>query len=259
MSDFVTGLRAELVAAAERDERRRLPLLPPLRPLLPAIAVAALAAIAIVVVITRDGDQQQVAKPPHTTKQLFGGTVTAHTRLRTSDFFVPLELTFPDARWLGQLNPSEIVFSRQPKDINVRPDVYLSFFRNGGRVYDPANPKRAIPAPRDVLGFLSAHPDITAEPPRATTLAGHEARVMDYRFSFDRPLHSALYCQGQGFKCTQLGPDGVSHPDGERDRVWEVQTKRGPLYVVLAGWTDAAFAKGMKAAQPVLDSLKIDD
>ena len=34
---------------------------------------------------------------------------------------------------------------------------------------------------------------------------------------------------------------------------------RGPLYVALVGWNQEAFRAVMKAAQPVLDGLKIDD
>ena len=82
---------------------------------------------------------------------------------------------------------------------------------------------------------------------------------MDYRYSFRKPLRSALYCEGQGFRCTELGPDGFPHPNGERGRIWEVRTSRGPLYVDVAGWNQDAFRSVMKAAQPVLDGLKIDD
>jgi hypothetical protein len=259
VSDFVSGLRGELVAAAEREERRRLPMLPPLRPMLPALAVAAILAIAAIIVLPRLGGEDHVAKPPDKTKRLFGGTVTANTVLRTSEFFVPLELEFPDTRWLAQLSTTEVSFTRQPKDINVRPVSFLSFFRIEGKVWDPAHPKRTLPAPRDPLGFLASHPDIRAGRPRTTTLAGHEARVMDYRYTFRKPFRSALYCEGQGFRCTELGPEGAPHPNGERDRMWEVQTKRGPLYVLLAGWNEAAFRDVLKTAQPILDSLKIDD
>jgi hypothetical protein len=260
VSDFVSSLRSELVSAAERQERRRLPALPRLRPMLPALAVAALIAIAAVVVLPRLGGENQVAKPPDSTKPLFGGTVTAGERLRTSEFFVPLELTFPDDRWIADLGPSGIAFSRQPTDINERPEGLLLFLRpDGGKVWDPEHPKRTIDAPRNMLPFLAKHPDIDAGPVHNTTLAGHPARVMDYVYDFKRPSHRALYCEGQGFTCTSLGPDGDFHPRGESDRIWRVETKRGPLYVVVSGWDADSLRDTMRAAQPILDTLKIDD
>ena len=213
MSDFVSSLRGELVAAAEREERRRLPALPPLRPLIPVLVVAAVLALAAIIVLPRLGGEDQVAKPPDKTKQLFGGTVTAGERLRTSEFFVPLELTFPDTRWIGQLRPTQLSFTRQYKDINHRPDTFLTFFRNGGKFWDPRHPDREIPVPRNLLGFLASHPDITARPARPTTLAGHRARVMDYRYSFRKPLRSALYCEGQGVPLHRARPRRLPPPE----------------------------------------------
>jgi len=263
MSDFVTDLRAELVAAAEREERRSAPERTwiTIRPLVPALAVAALLAFAAVLAVSHFNGQNsnRVAKPHSEAKPLFGGTVATDVPLRTASFFVPLELKFPKADWIA--NPVEsnfIGFALQPEDINTRPTSFLYFSRNTGDVWDPAHPRRRMPAPRDLFGFLAAHPDIRARTPQPATLAGHRARVMDFTIRFKRPLRSALYCQGQGFRCTQIGP-GDLHPNGERNRVWEVQTKRGPLYIFVVGWDAAAFRDTVNATEPILNTLKIDD
>lgn len=263
MSEFVTGLRAELVAAAEREERRgtaaRAAL--GLRPFAPALALATLLLLAAVLAVAHfgGGDGRQTAKPHSQAKPLFGGTVTAGVPVRTQAFFVPLELRFPNARWLATAVETDfIALALQPGDPNTRPTSFLYFSRSSGRVWDPRHPHRLLPAPRDLFGFLAAHPDVDAKRPQPATLAGHRARVMDLTFRFKRPLRSALYCQGQGFRCTQLGP-GDLHPEGERDRVWEVQTRRGPLYVFVVGWDAAAFRDTINATQPILSTLKIDD
>lgn len=263
MSDFVSDLRRELVAAAEREERRRLPALPRLRPLLPALAVAALLAIAAVVAISLlPHEDRQVAKPRGEAKPLFGGTLEPGVRYRPRGFGPPLELSVADRRWNAELvEPATVVLSRQPLAGSPAPPLgFVAFVTGPFRVYDPdirGTTRSLRMAPEDYLAWLRAHPDIEAQAPRPTTLAGHEARVMDLRFRFDRPAHAALQCKGMGFQCSALGPGEDAHRDGERERVWAVKTSAGTMYVFVVGFDATAFGDVERAAAPMLDGLKI--
>ena len=264
MSDFVSDLRRELVAAAEREERRRLPALPPLRPLLPALVVAALLAIAAVVAISAlPHEDHQVAKPRGEAKTLFGGTLEPGVRYRPQGFAPPLELTVSDRRWNAEeVSPDFVVLSRQAVIGSPAPALgYIAFIRDDLRLYDPRKrdtDRALMPMPKDYLAWLSAHPDIDAQAPRATRLAGHEARVMDLTFRFRRPAHAALRCEGTGFACSALGP-GDAHRNGERQRVWEIDTDAGRMYVFVTGFDAEGFRDVERAAAPVLEKLKIGD
>lgn len=265
-SDFVSNLRAELVAAAQREERRRLPQLPSLRPLIPVVCGAALIAAALVLLLP-PAHHQQVAKPHDQAKPLVGGTVDAGVRYRTAGFFVPLQLTFPDRRWIAEsTGPDLLAFRRQRMPLVADPDRpplgFLWFDENTAPVYDPGISNLAnslTPAPKRMLRWLREHPDIDAQAPRRTTVAGHEARVMDVTVRFKHPTHPALQCEGVPTQCTALGPGDNAHPNGARMRVWEIGTRRGRLYVVVEGYDEADFRAVAEAAQHLLEHLNIEN
>ena len=250
-SDFVAGLRAELVAAAEREDRRRMPWLPMLAGgragrVIAALAVAASLALAAAGVLSHawGGDARGVSSSRGDPRPLFDGTVSAGVRYRTEAVDPPLELTFRDRRWIAELtDPGIVVISREPArpiggDRTEDPIGTLTFGRSSGPVYAPGSHRAERPAPADLMKWLRSQPDIVAGPVRRTRLAGHDARVMDYRFSFRRPAHEALQCRGLGYTCTALAPGGDAHRNGEHDRLWQVSTSHGPLVISVAGIDD---------------------
>jgi len=109
-----------------------------------------------------------------------------------------------------------------------------------------------------MLRWLREHPDIDAQAPRRTTVAGHEARAIDLRVRAKRPAHPALRCNEMPTQCTALGAGEHVRPNA-RMRVWEIGTRRGKLHVIVEAYDEADFRASAWAAQRVLELLKIED
>ena len=229
-----------------------------------ALAVAASLALAAAGLLSHawGGDARGVSPARGDPRPLFDGTVDAGVRYRTEAVDPPLEMTFRDRRWIAELtDPGIVVISREPaKPVGggQGPVGTLTFGRGSGPVYARGSHRAERPAPADWMKWLRAHPDVVAGPVRRTRLAGHSARVMDYRFSFRRPAHEALQCRGLGYTCTALAPGGDAHRNGEHDRLWQVRTARGPLVIGVAGSDAAAFHQTLSAAMAILNRLEID-
>ncbi len=105
MSDFVSGLRAELVTAAEREQARRVTWrLPEPRFLLAGLAGAA--ALAAVLVLLASGGLRTEPGPPEPAetpvpegRELFGGSLEPEVRYRTRAFVPALSFAVPDDLW----------------------------------------------------------------------------------------------------------------------------------------------------------------
>jgi hypothetical protein len=266
MTDFVSGLREELVSAAARRERRALPV----RPLVPVLPVAALvAAIVLVAALLNQRptaeDDRSVAPRTGDARPLFGGTLQPGVRYGTVALVPAVTFEVGDERWIadGTENDTFLVLVRQeprPPGRGQRPPP--RGFVGVGRfplVLDPARPGAATsasPAPADFAGWLRAHPDVDAGRPRPTRLAGLEGVVLDLTYRFARPAHPAPECRFRDFRCTALRP-GDWHRDGARARVWVLDSEPGPLVIAVEAIDPAAFGDLTAAAQPVLDSLEL--
>jgi hypothetical protein len=114
-----------------------------------------------------------------------------------------------------------------------------------------------MPAPADLHGWLSEHPDLRVGPPRSVTVAGVPGERFDLRARFDRPAHVDPWCrQHEVVPCTFIAP-GVNLPDGMRMRMTILRTEPEPLVIIQGGMSQADMAAVEEAGAPLLDSLRI--
>jgi hypothetical protein len=267
---FVPGLRDELVAAAEREQTRRLPrfVLPSQRTLLAAAAAAALALIvALAAASLSTAPRESVPADPEPTpdaRPLFGGTLTPDVPYTTRAFVPALSFTVADDEWYaGETElPDALVLERRPRlepGEFQRPVGGLAFDRIT-EVHDPrvrgADASR-VAAPGDLLDWLRRHPDLRVSRPEPTTIANVPGETVDVEVDFTRPAHGDPFCRQRYLRrCTLLAP-GLSFFDGTRLRVTVLATEPQPLVVTVIGINQRALATVEKAAAPVLDSLRI--
>jgi hypothetical protein len=266
---FVPALRAQLVAAAEREARQPAPMRlprPRLRPLVPVlVAAAVLAALVAVALKVSPDDEQRTVAPRTEARPLFGGSLEAGVRYGTRAMQPALSFGLGDDRWLALVadSPDHLLLERRPPrgatpSGERAPESFLAFARPGP-VYDPHErglERSLTDPPADPVAWLRDHPDVDAGQPRPVTVAGHRGEVFDLTFRFSRPAHQAPECTPRGIRCTALGP-GDFHRNGWRQRVYVLDTRPGPLLIVLEGTTDAAMREVIAAAEPILGSLEI--
>jgi hypothetical protein len=272
MSEFVSGLREQLVDAAEREQVRRLPRLPRPSPRL-ALGIAAVAALALIVALaasalnTRAPDED--TRPAVTTpeaRELFGGTLVPDVRYRTRVFVPELSFVVADDSWMAV-------------DTTLTDELRLARVRRGGippgpeapriqqlvflRVRQVADPSvrglaaSQIAVPADLHGWLRDHPDLRVGPAEPATVAGVPGERFDVVAQFDRPAHVDPWCRRyQLVRCTYLAP-GLNPPSGFHLRMTVLRTDSQPLLIVLGGMTAADVAAVERAAAPVLDSLTL--
>jgi hypothetical protein len=269
VSDFVTGLRRELVEAAEREQGRRLPRLHRPSPQI-ALALVATAAMALIIVLAagaltpRETDNERPAEPRREAERdLFGGTLVADVRYRTRAFVPALSFVVPDDLWYAgdTAQPAKLVLDRRVKtEIGEfrRPPGWLAFDRIN-QVVEPTARRSAsvIPAPTELYEWLHAHPDLRVGEASPATVAGVPAKSFPVEVRFSRPAHSDIRCRREHMlTCTLVTPD-MSFTDGTRMRMLIVATEPQPLVVTIGGHSARELATVERAAAPVLESLRI--
>jgi hypothetical protein len=269
---FVSELREELVAAAEREQARRLPRIElPVRQTL--LAAAAAAAVALIVVIAAgslstkpDEDGPVVAEPtPGTVRELFGGELTPDVRYQTRVFRPTLSFIVADDEWRAAVTdrPETLLLEHgegwfEPDgERRLPPALTFTYVRE---VYDPAvRGLRAslTTAPLDLYGWLRDHPDLRVGPPRPVTVGHVPGERFSVEVRFDRPTHPDPECRRRlQVTCTALGPGG-SLQDGTLLQMTILRTDPDPLVIIVDHFTRAGLRKMEEAAAPVLESLRI--
>jgi hypothetical protein len=268
---FVTELRDELVAAAEREQTRRLPRIERPGPrLVLTAAAAAVMALAVVLAISAlntrplDDDPAVVAEPTPEARDLFGGTLEPDVRYRTRDFVPTLSFAVPDDLWYVEdtTRADALVLDRRrrlkPGEFGRQPG-WLAFDRLA-ELHDPTVRGLAasrIPAPADLYEWLRHHPDLRVGASESVTVANVPGRSFPVEVRFTRPAHSDPFCRQRYLRtCTLLAP-GVSFLNGTRLRIIILATEPQPLIVSIGGYSERALATVEKAAAPVLDTLRI--
>ena len=268
---FVTELRSELVAAAEREQARRLPRLElPLRPIL--LTAAAAAALVLVVVVAAGSlrtapheDAPPVGEPTPDARPLFGGTLTPDVRYETRAFIPKLSFVVGDDEWSATVTdqPDVLRLERGEPYFDPggerRPPAALSF-GYVREVYDPAvrglKASRTL-APADLQAWLRAHPDLRVGRAEPVTVAGVPGRRFPIEVRFSRPTHSDPECRRRaGVTCTALFPGG-SVQTGTLAQMTILRTEPDPLIITVDHFTRAGLREIERASAPVLESLRI--
>jgi hypothetical protein len=269
---FVSELREELVAAAEREQARRFPRFDlPVRPVL--LAAAAAAAVALIVVIAAgslstapDGDGPVVAEPtPEAVHDLFGGELTPNVRYRTRALVPAISFVVADDRWHTsdteqpdalRLEHGEGFFE---PGVERRPPGSLSF----GRVIDVYDPSvrglRAslTTAPADLYAWMRAHPDLDVGRAEPVTVAGVPGERFLVEVDFRRPTHPDPECRRRfQVTCTAISPGG-SFQDGTLMQLTVLRTEPDPFVIAIEHFTRAGLREMEEVSAPVLDSLRI--
>ena len=272
MSDFVSGLRAELVTAAEREQARRVTWrLPEPRFLLAGLAGAA--ALAAVLVLLASGGLRTEPGPPEPAetpvpegRELFGGSLEPEVRYRTRAFVPALSFAVPDDLWfVPDASAADLLVlqRRQFEQGDLRlegpPTGFLGLWRIQ-EVYEPGTrglDASLSAAPADLEEWLRAHPDLRVDEASPVTLGGVPGETFRAQVRFDRPAHSDPYCRQRFLvTCTLFAPN-LSLEDGTRLRVTILRTEPDPLVITLDARTERDLSELEDAARPVLDSLRI--
>jgi hypothetical protein len=268
MSGFVDDLRAELVAAATREQARRVPRTPRPAPRVMVLAVATAVMVALVALALgglrtepRSTINRPAAQPTPDGRELFGGSLEPGVRYRTRQFVPALSFAVPGKDWFvyDATQPDVLALQlRAPhRDLQVEGDpVGILMFTRLTQVYDPHG-KGLVAAPADLYGWMRAHPDLRVGEAKPVTVQGVPGRSFTADVHFKRPARSDPFCR-QRFQltCTLLAPN-ASFIDGTRLRLIVLQTEPDPLVILTGGNTAEQLLTVDKAARPVLDSLRI--
>jgi hypothetical protein len=268
---FVSELREELVAAAEREQARRLPriVLPAGQTLAVAAAAAAVALVVVLVVgglSSRPSDRTPAGPAPTPeVRPLFGGTLEPRVRYETRAFVPTLSFAVADRKWrtIATDRPDSLLLEYGEGYFDPagerRPPGGLEFSRMTD-VYEPAVPDvgdSLTTAPADLYSWLRAHPDLRVGPAEPVTVAGVPGVRFDVDVRFDRPTHPYPECRRLlQVTCTTLAPE-VFLQDGTLMRMTILQIEPDPLIVTLTHFTGTGLRQMEKFSAPVLESLRI--
>jgi hypothetical protein len=278
MSDFVSELRRELVAAAEREEERRLPRAPLFAPRLLLLGGAAVAAAAAVVLVLALGglrsepvhnNRVPAARPTPEGRELFGGTLEEGVRYRTRAFIPALSFvaTGPDWGVLDSTRPDllSVGLGAGRKDLGGgisqdQPPLGDLAFARIPEVYNPnvkGLDQSRTAAPSDLYAWLRAHPDLRVGGVENVTVAGVPGRRFDATARFDRPVHEDPVCMQRTLeRCTALAPNFALF-DGDRVRVTILQTEPDPLVIAEIVFPGANAGTVHRESAQLLDTLRI--
>ena len=272
MSDFVSELRSELVAAAAREEARRVPRAWRPTPRMVFFGAVAVATAAIVVVLATGGLRTEPAhhravpgaRPTPEGHPLFGGTLEEGVRFRTRAFIPALSFvaTGPDWESGDATSPDILALNLRGKRTETGQEIARGalVFARITQVYDPnvkGLQRSLTTAPADLYPWLRAHPDLRVGRQVPVTVAGVPGRRFDVTARFDRPAHEDPQCVLRTLEvCTFLAPN-VGVIDGDRARITILQTEPDPLIVFEVAYPTSTPAVIEKAAEPLLKSLRI--
>jgi hypothetical protein len=271
MSEFVEGLREQLVAAAAREEARTAPRmpLPRLRPMLVAAAGAGIAAILVLAVaggLKTDprGPDRPAGRPEAVGRDLFGGTLDPGVRYRTRSFAPPLSFAVPGDQWYAsdtdQRDRLRLQLFSRPDERSYSRIIGVLGFDHITRVYSPAIPGRKaslISAPVDLYGWLRRHPDLRVGGAQPVTVGGVPGRSFAVEARFDRPAHGDPFCRRRfQVTCTLIAP-GASFTDGTRLRLTILPLDPDPLIISAGSFTSRGYEKLEGPAAQVLKTLRI--
>jgi hypothetical protein len=271
VSGFVEDLREELVAAAEREQERRLPRLERPGPRL-VLATAAAASMVLILLLASGGMREQSprtsrpgAQPTPEGRDLFGGTLQPGEQYRTTAFVPALSFEVKDGEWyVGDTSASDLLelerrTPRPEPGAEWRTLGFLSFQRIT-EIYRPEVEGRtasSAAAPADLHAWLRRHPDLRVGPASETTVAGVPGEQFDVEVRFDRPEHSDPDCRRALLRTCALVWAGRSFLNGTRLRAIILRTEPTPLVVTMLGWNARDLDTVVKDSAPVLESLRI--
>ena len=278
MSDYVTRLRAELVAAAEREEERPLPRAPrPTPRVLVFAGAAAIAAVALLLTLggLRTGTQHTVhpAATPEPTptvhptlkgRDLFGGSLENGVRYRTRAFVPTLSFVTNSPDWFvydgTKQDTLALDLRKQVGALQQEgpPIATLAFVRIP-KVYDPAKPfaDSLEPAPASLYSWLRSHPDLRVGRSTPVTVAGVRGQRFDAVARFDRPAHEDPQCRQRTLKpCTFVAPN-ISFLNGERMQFTILPMDPDPLVIATISLDARNLHKVQQTAAPLLKTLRI--
>jgi hypothetical protein len=269
---FVGGLRDELVAAAEREQARRMPRVQRPSPRL-ILGLAATAAMALAVVLAaaalntkpvEDGERPAVTPTPDA-RPLFGGTLTPDVRYETTEFVPTLSFVVADGEWAATVTdrPDMLLLERGEPYFDPggerRPPAGMNFTYIR-EVYDPAVrglQASRTSAPADLRAWLRAHPDLRVGRAEPVTVAGVPGERFDVEVRFERPTHPDPQCRRRWqLTCTALTP-GLTVQTGTLMQMTLLRTEPDPLVIMLDHFTGAGLRELERAATPVFESLRI--
>jgi hypothetical protein len=271
-TDFVSGLREQLVDAAGRERARRLPRPAPIPARTIVGAIAGVALIGLVAFAATGGlrSDPQVTKLPRVSgvqgRSLFGGSLEADVRYRTRVFVPALSFEVGDSDWFmsGEPELDRIVLERRRRNVaqpgSERPPREFLTFQRLSEVYDPYVGDllaSRIPAPRDYHAWLRKHPDVSAGPVEPVTIAGVPGQAFDASIHFKRPAHLDPDCRERFLaSCTAIAP-GDAYYDGTRMHTIVLPLEDAPLVINQIGRSADDLERLEVAAVPVLKSLRI--
>jgi hypothetical protein len=273
MTDFRDALRAELVAAAARPVPRRT--LPPRPVLLRGAALALAAAAAAVAIFVLPWRAERAAQPTLQPTELpgrplFGGSLEDGVRYRTRALHPAISFRAIGSHWFAYdaSSPRGLLLQRREGDpaqgLEGPPVVFLGFL-GMPTVVDPATDE-ILPAPRDLVGWLRANPDLGVERVVRTRVFGRPATQLDFHV----PKHPARVDPNCPYAkvtvaseppnvatCAAITPDLplAAHSAGRL----LVPDGADPLVVVQASLvpTPARIAQIVRESTPLLDSTLI--
>lgn len=268
---FVSELRDELVAAAEREQARRVPRVDvPFRRTL--LVAAASAAVALIVVLAAgslnvaEEDAPVVEEPtPAPIRELFGGELTPNIRYRTRGLVPAISFVVADDEWKATdtERPDALLLEHGEPFFEPggerRPPGLLSFARVID-VYDPAVKRLGASlttAPADLYAWLRDHPDLRVGRAQPVTVAGVPAQRFSLEVDFRRPVHPDPDCRRfLQVTCAAIAPE-VSLQDGTLMQVTIVAIEPEPLVISVEHFTRAGLREMEEVSAPVLKSLRI--
>jgi hypothetical protein len=234
---------------------------------------AAAVALAVILVVAFTGGRRDEPLSPRPTttpasadRQLFGGSLQPDVRYRDPAFIPAVSFVVADTEWyaIDTSATTSLLLERRNRvpgqpDSERRPAQFLGFNRLT-EVYDPERrglTGSLVPAPADLVGWLSSHPDLEAGVPEQVTVAGVPGEAVSIVVRFRRPAHADPACR-QAFRraCTAIAP-GATFFDGTRMRAIVLRTEPDPLVITLIVAPRGDLDELEAAAAPVLRSLRI--
>jgi hypothetical protein len=271
VSGFVEGLREQLVAAAEREQARRLPRLEGPGPRLVLAGVAAACMVLILVLaaggVRTDppGADRPAARPTPEGRDLFGGTLQPGELYRTTAFVPTLAFAVQDGEWYVADTSASDALHLERRTPRLEPGddwrmLGVLSFQRITEVYSPEVEGRTAslaPAPADLHAWLRRHPDLRVGPATEVTVAGVSGEQFDIEVRFKRPVHSDPECRRRFLRTCTLVWAGSSYLNGTRLRAIVLRTEPAPLVITMLGLNQRDVETVVNDSRPVLETLRI--